>query len=186
MMLSGLWARLRVADTSRVVRLGFAVVGTIVGTFVFCGIARIRINTSPSLPVGLYVLTDDLEAALVEFCPPEPYATLAIQRGYRTEGVCRDGGTPLLKPIVAREGDFVQISTSGIRVNGQLLRNSAPRSVDTSGRPMAVWPIHSQRVAADTVWVVSSYNPRSFDSRYFGPIPLLTVSARLSPLVVER
>jgi hypothetical protein len=31
-------------------------------------------------------------------------------------------------------------------------------------------PFGAYRVETATVWVISSYNPRSFDSRYFGPV----------------
>lgn len=186
MTLNGLWDRFKATDTKRAKRLALSIVALFVGVFLLCGLAGIRINASPSLPLGLYVPTSEAHAPLVEFCPPEPYASLAIQRGYRTEGVCRDGATPLLKPIVAREGDWVEVSDAGVRVNGRLLPNSAPRASDTSGRPMPTLPRYTHRVAPGTVWVVSSYNPRSFDSRYFGPIPIRSITAKLRPIVVAK
>ena len=94
----------------------------------------LRINTSPSLPMGLYMTTADAGANLVEFCPVEPFATLSIVRGYRDPGACRDGAAPLLKPIVAKSGDVVEVSSRGISVNGALLPNTAPLTRDTKGR----------------------------------------------------
>ena len=76
--------------------------------------------------MGLYVTTADASANLVEFCPAEPFATLSIVRGYRDPGICRDGAAPLLKPIVAKSGDVVEVSARGISVNGALLPNTAP------------------------------------------------------------
>jgi type IV secretory pathway protease TraF len=61
-----------------------------VGTFAICGFGGIRINYSPSLPVGLYLVTADPDAHLIEFCPTGPFAQLAITRGYRGVGSCPD------------------------------------------------------------------------------------------------
>lgn len=186
MTLNGLWARFRSTDTTRAQRLGFYSCALLVGAFLLCGMVGLRINASPSLPIGLYVTTADPTAELVEFCPPEPYASLAIRRAYRTEGSCRDGATPLLKPIVAGEGDWVEVSTAGVRVNGRLLPNSAPLSIDTSGRSMPVLAERAQRVPHGSVWVVSTYNQRSFDSRYFGPILLGDINARIRSILVVK
>ena len=98
--------------------------------FQLCGWLGIRLNLSPSLPAGVYVTTKT-PAGLIEFCPEEPYASLAIERGYRDEGTCPDGAMPLLKPIVANAGDVVDVSDRGIAVNGSPLPNSAPLRVDT-------------------------------------------------------
>ena len=144
----------------------------------------IRLNTSPSLPFGLYRVTSDTSAPLVEFCPAEPVATLANTRGYRQAGSCPDGGTPLMKPIVARDGDVVELSTAGVRVNGTLLRNSAPLARDTSGRPLTPWPAGKYTVPPGAVWLVSDYHTRSFDSRYFGPVPTTLIKDHLRPLLV--
>ena len=153
--------------------------GVVVATFQLSGSFGLRINTSPSLPVGLYITTMDAGANLVEFCPAEPFATLAIVRGYRDSGTCRDGAAPLLKPVVAKSGDVVELSARGISVNGLLQLNTAPLSKDTKGRPLEAWPFGRYIVAPDTVWVASSYHPRSFDSRYFGPISTAAIRHRL-------
>jgi conjugative transfer signal peptidase TraF len=88
-----------------------------------------------------------------------------------------------MKPVVAIAGDTVEYSEFGIAVNGNLLRNSAPRSRDSKGRPLVHFPFGTYRVAADMVWVVSSYHPLSFDSRYFGPILAAAIRERLRPLL---
>jgi len=123
---------------------------------------------------------------LVEFCPSEPYASLANSRGYRDAGRCPDGGTPLLKPVVAQEGDEVVVTAQGVSVNAAVLPNSAPRTLDTAGRRLTPWPSGTYRVQPGTMWVVSSYEARSFDSRYFGPIRKSQVIDYLRPLLVRR
>jgi len=46
------------------------------------------------------------------------------------------GATPLLKQVIAEEGDTVAVSDAGISVNGRLVPNTRPRATDTAGRPM--------------------------------------------------
>jgi conjugative transfer signal peptidase TraF len=150
-----------------------------IGTFQLCGLLGLRINTSPSLPVGFYVITSDSSANLIEFCPAEPFAVLSLVRGYRDPGACQDGGAPLLKPVVAKAGDVVDLSYHGISVNGVLVPNTVPLSKDSIGRPLTAWTFGRYPVSPGTVWVASSYHSRSFDSRYFGPIYTTAIRHRL-------
>src|SRR5712692_11243438 len=89
--------------------------------------AGLRFNDSPSMPTGLYVRTSaESRSSLVVFYPAEPFARLSVERGYRSRGNCGDGSEPLAKPIVARPGDIVKLSATGMAVNGRLLPNTAP------------------------------------------------------------
>jgi conjugative transfer signal peptidase TraF len=155
-----------------------SVVASIVAFQLF-GFFGLRINTSRSLPVGIYIVAYDSSANLIEFCPAQPFAALSLVRGYRDHGACRDGGAPLLKPVVAKAGDLVELSWRGISVNGLLLPNTAPLSKDTKGRPLEPWHFGRFPVAPGTVWVASSYHSRSFDSRYFGPVYTTAIRHRL-------
>jgi conjugative transfer signal peptidase TraF len=183
MKMTGLFARLRDTRVSRVRKLAVTAAAVLIGSFQVCGLVGLRFNSSSSLPMGLYVTTTDDMANLVEFCPAEPFAALAVTRGYRDPGTCRDGAAPLLKPVVASAGDAVELSPRGVSVNGVLLPNTAPLSNDTKGRPLKAWPLGRYIVAPETVWVASSYHPRSFDSRYFGPISIAAIRSRLKPFL---
>jgi len=142
-----------------------------------------RINTSYSLPLGIYVRTDDSHAELIEFCPVQPFAEESKERGYRTRGsACPDGAVPILKPVVAVAGDQVALSADGMRVNGRLLPKTAPLFRDGAGRSLHPWPFGSYVVEQATVWVASTYNRGSYDSRYMGPIKTAQIRARLRPL----
>src|SRR5262249_40450517 len=136
--------------------------GVIVVVSCVLGASGVRLNSSPSLPIGLYVVTSDPHTRLVEFCPEEPAASLGIGRGYRSRGNCPDGGTPLLKRIIATAGDLVQVSRSGLAVNGGMLPNTEPQSRDTRGREMPSVPDGTYTVAPGMIWVASSYHRRSF------------------------
>jgi conjugative transfer signal peptidase TraF len=96
----------------------------------------IRLNLTPSLPLGFYITNSSRDANLVEFCPQGEAASISLSRQYRTAGACPDGGAPLLKPVVAFPGDQIKVSADGIRVNGQLLPNSAGRFRDHLQRPL--------------------------------------------------
>lgn len=179
---TGLCRRIRDTDWRRAGAVAVIGTGFLIGLFAVTGIAGIRINTTPSLPIGLYLKADS-QSRLIEFCPGGSSASLAARRGYRAQGDCPDGASPLLKPIVARSGDVVEFSAAGISVNNREIRNTAPLSVDTKRRPLEHFPFGKYVVGADEVWVASSYNKRSFDSRYYGPIPKVEIRAHLRPLL---
>ena len=160
------------------------------GAFVLSLAAKwidLRFNDSPSMPTGLYIRTSsDSDSTLAVFCPVEPFAKLSVERAYRSRGNCPDGAEPLAKPIAARSGDTVELSARGIVVNGRLLPNTAPLETDTVGRTLHHWPFGSFVVAPGAVWVASSYSPRSFDSRYFGPVETSRVREHVRALLTIR
>lgn len=162
-----------------------AIVAATVGASL-ASVLGIRINTSYSLPMGFYVRTSDPRASLIEFCPEGRYAVESSVRGYRTGGFCPDGAVPLLKPVVAKPGDTVEMSAGGIAVNGHLLPQTAPVAKDRLGRRLDAWPNGRYTVAEGAVWVASSYNRGSYDSRYMGPIPSRLIRSRLKPLWTLR
>jgi conjugative transfer signal peptidase TraF len=166
---------------ARLARSAFLGVGACIGVFQICGWLGLRLNTSPSLPVGVYITTET--GNLVEFCPAEPFASVALARGYRSSGVCPDGGAPLLKPVVATSGDVVDFWPGGLEVNNFRIPNTAPLSSDAKGRPLTHWPFGRYMVPTSMAWVASSYNGRSFDSRYFGPVAVTAIRDRVRPVL---
>jgi conjugative transfer signal peptidase TraF len=184
-MIRGLFANPETSCGTAVRRILPTCVFVLVLMFQVFGAIGLRINTSPSLPIGLYVTTSDPTATLVEFCPPEPSAHLAIIRGYREAGNCPDGAAPLLKPLIAHDGDLVETSSQGISVNGRLIPNTAPTPIDSKGRSLTPWPAGSAVARPGTLWVASSHSSRSFDSRYFGPVDQRLVRDRLRPLLTR-
>jgi conjugative transfer signal peptidase TraF len=151
--------------------------------------AGLRVNESPSLPIGIWhvsPLDRDLRRGdIVSFCPPDtPTFREARPRGYLSAGHCEEGYEPLLKPVAAIAGDRVSGSDDGISINGRLIANSKSLDRDGSGRSLPSPRARDVIVARDEVWVISSYNPLSFDSRYFGSIPLSRIEGLARPLFV--
>ena len=139
------------------------------------------VNFSPSMPTGIY-RTAPAAGALVRddvivVCPPVAAAEFARLRGYLGPGPCAPGTASLLKFVAAVSGDVVTASPAGIRVNGRPLRNSAAFATDVRGRPLPHVPPRSYRLASGRLWLYAPF-PRSWDSRYFGPVRERDVRAR--------
>lgn len=142
----------------------------------------VHVNVSPSMPYGIYVLEGGPAARgdLIRSCLPEEPSALALARGYVAGGPCPYGTAHLLKRIAGVGGDSVSVTTSGTYVNGRLLPRSAPLARDRAGRVMpAAWGHHA--LLQGSVWLYSDHSERSFDSRYYGPIPDTLLRGRMRP-----
>ena len=151
--------------------------------------ADLRVNESPSLPVGVWRVSPpgrDLRTGdVVAFCPPDtPSFREARARSYLGKGLCEGGYEPLLKPVAAIAGDRITQTDEGISINGRLIANSKSLDRDGSGRTLPSPVANNLVVAGGEVWVISSYNSLSFDSRYFGPIPTSRIEGLAHPLFV--
>ena len=147
--------------------------------------AGARINTTRSIPIGLY-WTSDTEAAIgayVRFCPPDIDAmAMARQRGYISAGFCPGDYGYSMKRISAVEGDAVTINSRGVAVNGRLLPFSRPLAVDAAGRPLPELQA-SYTLQADQVLLMSNVSHTSFDARYYGPVHKAQIEAVIKPVV---
>lgn len=151
-------------------------------------IAGIRINTTPSVPMGLWQVKPGPPARgdIVLICPPDTAVMRgAHAAGYLSGGYCPGGLAPLLKPVAALPGDEVQPSPLGVVVNGRLLPRTAPMQADGSGRLLPVVPQIAVTVPAGEVWLLSSYNKASFDSRYFGPLRAERIIGVARPILTQ-
>jgi len=143
----------------------------------------LRFNTSASLPVGLYRVVDTplRPGAFVSACPPVALTRIALARQYAPPGSCPGGVTPLAKRILALPGTTLVFGSGGFRLNGHLLPATAPLPRDSAGRPLLHQPFGIHQVNPGEVWLYASAR-RSWDSRYWGAIPLSAIRDRLAPL----
>lgn len=143
----------------------------ILGT-VWLLVPPLRFNLSASMPVGVYRLCSERPArnALVMFCLEGVWASLARGRDYLTEGTCPAGQQPLLKEVMALEGDLVTVDAMGVSVNGHLLANSRTRSSDSKGRALGSSLVEGTVPKSHAL--VMGRTPQSFDGRYFGLLPM--------------
>lgn len=158
-----------------------------------CRNLGIVFNFTHSAPFGLYRRTTNptdgvhLSAPYAFFCPDQRWPGLHVNPNTRRDvGTCPDGYAALLKPVAAWPGDTVTTSAKGLSVNGTAIPNSAPLTKDGLGRQLHPYPFGQYRVPRGQIWVLSTYSKKSFDSRYFGPVPLAVVMDWVRPLLTER
>jgi conjugative transfer signal peptidase TraF len=166
-----------------------AVVGTVLGVFAVAQAAGLRVNVTPSMPVGLWMVTATSlspgRGEIIAVCLPDidPMRD-AFHRGYIAAGSCPGGAEPLVKPVAAISGDVVAVSAAGIAVNNAPIANTAPLGRDDAGRPLQPVPAGLYRVRVGELWLLSGHDPRSFDSRYFGAVPIAGVRGIARPIWV--
>ena len=148
--------------------------------------AGARINTTKSIPVGLYWTSSAPveKGAYVLFCPPQlGVFDDAKERGYIGAGFCQGGYGYMMKRVLAAKDDTVLVADDGVRVNGELLPFSAPRTADAAGRPMPRFQSDRYTLGNAEVLLMSDVSDTSFDGRYFGPINRSQVQTVIRPVI---
>ncbi|GLS35008.1 conjugal transfer protein TraF [Mesorhizobium tianshanense] len=144
----------------------------------------LRVNLTRSYPLGLWRI-EPLERPaaagdLVFICPPDtPAFRMARERGYLGRGLCAGWFSPLIKTVVATEGQAIAIG-SNVSIDGRPLAHSDVQPRDAAGR--ALTRFAGGPVPAGFLFLHSDF-AGSYDSRYFGPIPTSGVVGRARPLV---
>jgi len=121
-------------------------------------------NQTFSEPIGWY-WTNGVETIevgeLYTLRVPIKSVSLLEKLGYK--------GSSLLKRVVAKAGDDVEITSNGVMVNGEMLRNSKAiiRYKNIYLEPLPVGYRHKLRVGE---FFVMGETAKSYDSRYFGII----------------
>lgn len=141
---------------------------------VFAGIfldLRATVNTSWSMPVGLYIKTFSVpkKGSTVMVCGPK----WLVKWKYAVPAYGCPGGPNMLKTVVGIPGDTVVTQPSGVWVFGHSGGSFYPAkyvSKDHEGRtlPRAKKVIHLK----NSIYLLSLFNPMSVDSRYIGPVAL--------------
>lgn len=137
------------------------------------------LNETESVSTGLYWLDDDVELAvgdLVWLEVPAPVAELVRERGYLP------AKGKLLKRVVAREGASWCVDGDR-RFVVESESHGEAFLFDTLGKPLS--PIQGCSVVPPGHVLVAGDHPRSFDSRYFGAIPIQSVVGEARPLWIS-
>ena len=143
--------------------------------------AGLRLNLTPSVPRGVYLLRPGVPSRgdLVAACLPIEAAALGRQRGYLGTGACAGASAPVLKFVAAAAGDIVEMGTD-VRVNGAYLQ-PAPPLEDRVGRRLYPYATGRHQLSRDQLWLFSP-TTQSWDSRFFGPVPVDNVLGVVRPL----
>jgi len=146
--------------------------------------AYIIYNPSDSVPVGWYRIerTNSPPRPLsvgdiVLTRLPADVAALAAQRGYLPSHI------PLLKQVSAIAPQHVCIVEGQVRIDGVPVAAVLP--ADRVGRLLPFWR-QCRPLADGELFLLSTTNPASFDSRYFGPIQASAVIGTAQLLYLEN
>jgi conjugative transfer signal peptidase TraF len=137
---------------------------------------RVVYNATASAPIGYYAVLPAFPlhpGDLVLVKPPDAARRLASEREYLPTGV------PLVKRIAAVAGELVCAGADGVRVGGVVIAHAL--AVDARGRALPAWS-GCGALGPNEVFLLMADIPASFDSRYFGPVPIGSVIGRLVPL----
>ena len=140
---------------------------------------RLMWNGSASVPIGLYTLHAPSPVQVGDLVAEQPPAALAhylARRRYLPTGV------PLLKFVGAISDQTVCRHGPVITIDG--LAVATARASDHANRPLPVWQ-GCVRLNAREVFLLNPTSSDSFDGRYFGVVPLGSVTARAEPLWTE-
>ena len=156
-------------------------------TLAFVQHAGFRINTSPSIPIGIYRITSEpiKVGNYVLLCPEnkEPFIT-AQKRGYIGAGYCPGGLGYMFKRVAALPNDIITMNDKGLHVNGKLYPNSKPFKHDPLNRALPIWHANKTRLKAREVILMTKNDPNSFDARYFGPLPQQQIISVVKPVLI--
>jgi conjugative transfer signal peptidase TraF len=132
-----------------------------------------RVNLSESYPRGIYktIPKKTIEYGdFVMFCPKNsPLMQEALKRNYVLNGTCDGGYYPLLKKVVALEGDKVEIKEY-VYINGKKQKKSKLYKKDPKGNLLPRSEENNITIAKDYMFLLSDYHALSFDSRYIGAV----------------
>jgi conjugative transfer signal peptidase TraF len=140
---------------------------------------KIMFQITPSLPKGVYWIDNPVHidtGMLCVFSIPRNVYGMMKSRGWIPENL----KFYLMKPIVAKQGDEVEVSTTGFFVNGKYL--GPVKRYDSQGLPLPEY--HEKVILGDGEFFVVSTYPNSFDSRYFGTIRREDIKWVARPLFV--
>ncbi|WP_027484240.1 S26 family signal peptidase [Rhodanobacter sp. OR87] len=150
-------------------------------------VPRLVYNPSDSVAVGWYrvdplvrhagSLSPAMHVGSIVLVPlPATAAALAARRGYLPSRI------PLLKPVAAVAPQQVCIAEGSVRIDGVPV--AAALRTDGMGRLLHAWSA-CRRLGPGELFLLSTTNPASFDSRYFGPVRADTVLGVAHPVWLE-
>lgn len=143
-----------------------------------------RINLSESYPRGIYksIPKKTIDYGdFVMFCPKNsPLMQEALKRQYILRGQCRGGYYPLLKKVVALQGDNVEIKEY-VYINGEKQKKSKLYKKDPKGNLLPKSKENNISIKKGYMFLLSDYHELSFDSRYIGAVEINRTISLMKP-----
>ena len=158
--------------------VSFLILAVLIGVLYLLS-AHLMFQVTGSLPRGLYRVREAAaieKGDLVVLDMPQEAARLARRRGW----IPRSLRYRLMKPVAAAAGDRVEVTGAGVFINGKYFGPVQP--CDDLGLPLPAIREVFELGAGE--FFVAAKNPRSFDSRYFGPVGRRRIRAVATPVAV--
>ena len=146
---------------------------------------RISLTDSAAAP-GIYRVVTGVpihDGELIAACLPASISGDGLSRGYLKRGDCPSGAEPVAKMIGALPGEVVEVLPGSVSVDGNTFTNSATATRDSKGRALSNVPWGRREVRHGEVWLFGFNDARSWDARYFGPVPLSAIRGVLKPVL---
>jgi len=140
---------------------------------------KIMFQITPSLPKGIYWIDhpERIERGMIcVFEIPQNVYALMKTRGWLPEHL----KFYLTKPVVAIQGDIVDVSAAGLFINGRYF--GPVKQYDSQG--LSLPRIYHKYVLSSGEYFFASTYRNSFDSRYFGPVRKDNIRWVEKPLLV--
>ena len=136
----------------------------------------VSIQISNSMPKGLYLTTP--------INTPKKDSTVLFYTSAATEQLMKQRQwitykTPIMKKVAAVPGDLACIEDHHLLINNQYYSSIA--TIDSKKRPLPQLAF-CRTLKNNEYFLISNYSEKSFDSRYFGPIPREKIIAKATPL----
>jgi len=163
----------------------FPLIISLASTLLFIGVYQSLVfNITPSMPEGIYLKTHSSikRGSIVLVCLDKEQAKFGLTRHYLIEGNRNCNNTvPLIKEVIAVPHDNVLLTDNSISVNGKKYQYPTFYQ-DSAHRPLPVYP-RGEYPNTTGNWLLGVTDPRSWDSRYWGPLPQRTLRQTLLPLI---
>jgi type IV secretory pathway protease TraF len=148
----------------------------VLGVLVLAAVVSIRwvrLNLSPSVPLGVY--------RLERLTPPLQRGTLVVLSAPASIRPWWRSLASLLKPVAAVAGDEVCGVQGELFVQGKWF---GPIYTEADGKPLP--HLDGCQVVPEGAVFLASTQPKSLDGRYFGVTPIADLTAQAIPLWVWR
>lgn len=138
------------------------------------------INTSYSLPVGIYLISNDknyTKGDIVVIDPPTEIKNFMVNRGYLKNN------NYLLKKIYGMQGDIYTTKDNLSYINDKYI--GTIYKVDSSNRPLPQFT-GKHIIPAGYFLPIADNRPNSYDGRYFGLLNTNVIKFKVYPLITFK
>ena len=171
-------------SNKKILKITIGTILTLVLLFTLIYQLGYRINLSESYPRGIYksIPKKTIDYGdFVMFCPKNsPLMQEALKRQYILRGQCRGGYYPLLKKVVALQGDNVEIKKY-VYINGEKQKKSKLYKKDPKGNLLPKSKENNISIKKGYMFLLSDYHELSFDSRYIGAVEINRTISLMRP-----